>query len=149
MSLKIINPQNKLHYFKLIAFKNYITENAEIIDDYLNLINEKNSNRINQLVAQLKDDEIYELCIINGTKDNKFFELTPFSIHGKASQKFINETTSYAFQEFDAETITIFSNSPTDKTLLNEGFQSLGSYNDRFTYIKDKEETSKLGFVVK
>lgn len=159
MNLVTVDPYNKSLKYKLIAFQNNISTKLDFLDKYEKISKEKtkedyekekiNSNDIFEVIATLKDDEVNNLCYFKGTRDNKFIEMNLINVNGKITKPFINIASDYAFNNLDAETVTIFSNNIKEDLLISLGYQSLGMYRNKDTYVKDRKDYKELGSVVK
>lgn len=150
MKLVVMDPFNDDLINKLEEFIGETTTSFSFIKKYRNISNKydketynklKNSvNEIKEILLDVKDDTITALCYIDGTRDNKFFELDYL---GKVSKSFIKSSTSYTFDMLEAETVVIYSNNISEDILVSEGFDTLGENDGKNLYIKDRERNER------
>ena len=113
----------------------------------------KGSNtELSDLVYTLKNGEINNLCYLKGNSDNRLIELEILNIneqHKRSNLNFTEAATNYAFTALNAETVTIFSNDFSDADLISIGYEPLGEYKGKNTYVKDREKQVESGAIRK
>ncbi len=113
-----------------------------IIDSFLNT-NTNNQNDIHSCIIGIESDTIKNYALYTGMKDTRLVQMSIENINNKI---FLEQAVNYAFQNLDAYTVTIFTDKP-NKLLETEGFENLGSDNNIYTYIKDREIQKDVGRV--
>lgn len=154
MDLVAITKYNEDLINKLKIFE----KNANIKIPFMNKIaeivtNKKVSNtELSDLVYTLKNDEINNLCYLKGNSDNRLINLEILNLnnrHKKTNINFIESATNYAFTILNAETVTIFSNDFNNDDLIGIGYEPLGEYKGKSTYVKDREKQVESGAIRK
>lgn len=110
------------------------------------------SVELTDLVYYLKDNEINNLCYLKGNSDNRLIELEIVNLnknHTKTNINFVEAATNYAFSVLNAETVTILSNEFCNDNLISIGYEPLGYYKGKNTYVKDREMQSEIGAIRK
>lgn len=150
MNFMILNPINSDHVKQISKFSAKIGKELELLE-FIKKSQENqaipDSNNIYEIIAFCTDTVIYNLGLIQGTRDNKLMEFKIFNGSDGANErnrKFLDYLTNYAFQNLNAETIVTFSNHK-NKTLELMGYESLGMDNGQFTYVKDRERIEVVG----
>lgn len=108
----------------------------------------ENSININEIIVNIVKDRINNVCVFNGTKDNKLIELKIYNLkdgNNETNRNFVKNNTEYALSILNAETISIFSNNSNDQILIENGYESIGEYNGVNTYIMDKQKIEEIG----
>lgn len=108
----------------------------------------ENSININEITVNIVKDRINNVCVFNGTKDNKLVELKIYNLkdgNNEINRNFVKNNTEYALSILNAETISIFSNNSNDQVLIENGYESIGEYNGVNTYIMDKQKIEEIG----
>ena len=141
MNLVVYNASNDTLKEAIINFLD-----KDNYDRYLASKDKNDPNMITEIVANMDKGKIFNACYYSGTKDTKFVELSINNQEGnkkRVNSEFLTDATSYAFDRLNAETIVVFSQKD-DSNLLAEGYESLGLLNDKYIYIKDKEDYKEL-----
>ena len=141
MSTKIVSYKNKI---ELENIEEYIKIKKIEIPEFENFIKkgQEDPNIINECLIEEKNGEINIICFFNGTRDTGLIELEVAS----PKKMFLRKATEVAFNDFSARTVTIFSNNQS-KEVEELGFESLGDYNGKVTYIKENEKETTVGRV--
>ena len=151
--LIVVNPRNKEH---LELIENYEKEN-EIntrTSSYLKRMNQmseeeynyykKNTNEIEESLLLKKENEIKDICHIEGEKDRKVCSISFSPIRTKLrNRRLITLAIDYAFHILKMESIFV-KISKKDKNMIENleirGFENLGIENNDIIYLKENEE---------
>ncbi len=149
--LFLVDPFNPTHRKMIEDFEQKIDSNnlskqlGEIIasfskEDYLE--SKKENNEIDENLFIERNNEITDICHIQGEKDIRTGRLS-FAPINKKTRKLLSLATSYAMEALDLEEVFVEAN-PKDKSLLNllekQGYENLGEEEGSIIYLKDREE---------
>ena len=123
--------------------KNHLSHNLDDFSDFLNGDN-SDDNLINECTYTLKNNNIDNICFLTGTKDNK---LVKASIYNLGEKPFIKSVENHAFNDLEAETITIFTNNKSN--LENLGFEFIGDIDGKNAWLKDKQSLKEMDKIIK
>lgn len=141
VSTKIVNYENKQ---ELENIEQYIKIKKIEIPEFENFIKKEkeDSNIINECLIEEKNGNINNICFFNGTRDIGLIELEV----ANQNKTFLKKATEVAFDTFSAKTVTIFSDKES-KEIESLGFESLGDYDGKTTYILEDEKETMIGRV--
>lgn len=139
VSTKIVDHKDKR---ELENIEQYIKIKKIEIPEFENFIKKEktDSNIINECLIEEKDGAISNICFFNGTKDTGLIELEV----ANQRKAFLKKATEVAFTTFSAKTVTIFSDKES-KEIESIGFESLGDYDGKTTYIMEDEKEAMIG----
>ena len=157
MKLVAVTKYDKDLISKLKLFEKKANIELSFMDKIVEMTQETEPKKVesvelSDLVYYLKDDEINNLCYLKGNSDNRLIELEIVNLnksHTKTNINFVEAATNYAFSVLNAETVTILSNEFCDANLISIGYESLGNYKGKNTYVKDRETQLELGAIKK
>jgi hypothetical protein len=141
VSITLVDTNNQNQIKNL---EKYIKEKQTGMDNFISLIDlsyENDSNQINECLIDEEQDKIKNASFYKGTKDTGLIEV---EIVDQKQRNFLKKSIDFAFSIPNANTVTIFSDKE-NKTLESLGFESLGKYQGKTTYIKEQTKEEKIG----
>ena len=146
----IADPYNKNH---IELYKEFEKENGldEYASNYLTDISSKynendfhrlfkNKNENKTFLFLVSNNKISDTCLINYEKDRKTSTIT-FPTLEKQYRKIVDVSVAYSFKVLKSEEIlsTVNENDKAiQKSLHNNGFESLGKEKDNIVFVKEK-----------
>lgn len=136
MNIELVKDQDQMK-----RLEQYIQKMGKGMDHFISFCDlsyEVDPNQINECLID-SQGKIKNASFFKGTKDNGLIELSVI----EEKESFLKQSVAYAFQVLGAKTITIFSEGSSD-ILESLGFESLGDYQGRTTYIKEAVMEERL-----
>ena len=137
---KIINIANKDNKYHMMLFNKLEEKIGPSAPNFLNDLDSKDPNIIKEIIFIVDNDEIEDMCFINGYNDLKDCDIY-FDKNILLKDSYLSNIEEYVKEILNMETIKLhIKNNKDIPRLLNCGYEDLGEMEDYIVLLKDTND---------